>query len=114
MSDEFTASYNSKDATVLQDLELVANLEFLEINQLKIDRGLAMQDLIGGVYEYVDSIAFQPHARIYLLDHLATIEYVSYCLLHHVVLSSFQASIIYRRKRKTANDRPSGYDEECR
>ncbi|KAG8977121.1 Subunit of heteropentameric Replication factor C (RF-C) [Tulasnella sp. 427] len=55
MSDEFTASHN-------------------KINQLKVERGLAPQDLISGVYEYIDTIDFPPHTRIYLLDHLATTE----------------------------------------
>ncbi|KAG8952185.1 Subunit of heteropentameric Replication factor C (RF-C) [Tulasnella sp. 408] len=55
MTDEFTASYN-------------------KINQLKMERGLALQDLIAGVYEYIDTIEFPPHTRIYLLDHLATTE----------------------------------------
>ncbi|KAG8911217.1 Subunit of heteropentameric Replication factor C (RF-C), partial [Tulasnella sp. 408] len=56
MTDEFTASYN-------------------KINQLKVERGLALQDLIAGVYEYIDTIEFPPHTRIYLLDHLATTEH---------------------------------------
>ncbi|KAG8977120.1 hypothetical protein FRB90_008911 [Tulasnella sp. 427] len=56
MSDEFTASHN-------------------KINQLKVERGLALQDLISGVYEYIDTIDFPPYTRIYLLDHLATTEH---------------------------------------
>ena len=46
------------------------------ISALKIDRGLALPDLINGAYEYIDTINFKPHARIYLLDFLATTEYV--------------------------------------
>jgi hypothetical protein len=48
----------------------------VEINALKTERGLALQDLIGGAYEYVETIDFKPHARIYLIDQLASTEYV--------------------------------------
>ncbi|KAH9036432.1 P-loop containing nucleoside triphosphate hydrolase protein [Lactarius hengduanensis] len=56
LSEEFTASHQ-------------------KINALKIDRGLALQDLLSGAYEYVDTIEFPPAARVYLLDQLATTEY---------------------------------------
>jgi hypothetical protein len=46
------------------------------ISAMKIERGLALQDLIIGAYDYVESIEFQPHARVYLLDSLATTEFV--------------------------------------
>jgi replication factor C subunit 3/5 len=45
------------------------------ISALKTERGLALQDLISGAYEYAETIEFKPHARIYLLDYLATTEY---------------------------------------
>ena len=41
---------------------------------MKTERGLALQDLINGAYEYIEDIEFKPHARIYLLDFLATTE----------------------------------------
>ena len=47
------------------------------ISALKTERGLALQDLLGGAYEYIETIEFKPHARVYLLDQLATTEYVS-------------------------------------
>ena len=47
------------------------------ITALKTERGLALPDLINGAYEYIETISFKPHARIYLLDFLATTEYVS-------------------------------------
>ena len=43
---------------------------------MKIERGLALQDLLNGAFEYIEELEFKPHARIYLLDFLATIEYV--------------------------------------
>jgi len=46
-----------------------------KINALKVDRGLALQDLLAGAYEYIDTLEFPPAARVYLLDQLATTEY---------------------------------------
>lgn len=45
------------------------------INKLKTERGLALQDLITGAYEYVETIDFPPQARVYLLDYMATTEW---------------------------------------
>ncbi|KAK7061052.1 Subunit of heteropentameric Replication factor C (RF-C) [Paramarasmius palmivorus] len=56
LSSEFTAAYQM-------------------ISKMKIERGLALQDLLTGAYEYVETIELKPHARIYLLDHLATTEH---------------------------------------
>ncbi|KAF8582774.1 P-loop containing nucleoside triphosphate hydrolase protein [Ramaria rubella] len=56
LSDEFTTSYQM-------------------INKLKTERGLALQDLITGAYEYVETIEFPPQARVYLLDYLAITEH---------------------------------------
>jgi len=56
LSDEFTASYSM-------------------ITKLKTERGLALQDLLTGAAEYIETIDFVPQARVYLLDHLATTEY---------------------------------------
>ena len=44
------------------------------ITALKTERGLALQDLLSGAYEYAETIDFKPHSRAYLLDFLATIE----------------------------------------
>jgi replication factor C subunit 3/5 len=44
------------------------------ISTMKTERGLALQDLINGAYEYVEGLDIKPHARIYLLDFLATTE----------------------------------------
>lgn len=56
LSDDFTTSYKM-------------------ISALKVERGLALPDLINGAYEYIETIDFKPHARIYLLDFLATTEH---------------------------------------
>lgn len=56
MADEFTTSYQM-------------------ITALKTERGLALQDLLIGAYEYIETIELPPAARVYLLDHLATTEH---------------------------------------
>jgi replication factor C subunit 3/5 len=43
---------------------------------MKTERGLALQDLLTGAYDYIENLELPAHARIYLLDHLATTEYV--------------------------------------
>ena len=44
------------------------------INALKSEQGLALQGLITGAYDYIDTIKFNPQARVYLLDQLASTE----------------------------------------
>ncbi|KAE9396868.1 P-loop containing nucleoside triphosphate hydrolase protein [Gymnopus androsaceus JB14] len=56
LSDEFTTAYHL-------------------MSTMKTERGLALQDLLSGVYDYIETIELKPHARVYLLDHLATTEY---------------------------------------
>ncbi|KZP19391.1 P-loop containing nucleoside triphosphate hydrolase protein [Athelia psychrophila] len=56
VSDEFTTSYNM-------------------ISAMKMEKGLALQDMLTGAYEYVETIDFKPQARVYLLDFLATTEH---------------------------------------
>ncbi|KAF8555967.1 DNA replication factor [Imleria badia] len=45
------------------------------ITAMKTERGLALQDLLSGAYEYVETIQFKPQARVYLLDFMSTIEH---------------------------------------
>jgi replication factor C subunit 3/5 len=44
---------------------------------MKVDRGLALQDLISGTYDYIEGLDFPPQTRVYILDQLATTEYAS-------------------------------------
>lgn len=48
------------------------------ISALKIERGLALPDLLNGAFEFIDGLQLKPAARVYLLDILATIE----CVVH--------------------------------
>jgi len=78
-----TEVYNCTGHPHPSDIETIVNSmladEFVTsyqmISALKTERGLALQDLITGAYEYVETIEFKPHARIYLLDYLATTEH---------------------------------------
>lgn len=73
MSDDFTTSYQREHASLLGRPHLTSGI--LEvISRLKTERGLALQDLITGAYEYVETIDFPPQSRVYLLDYLATTE----------------------------------------
>ncbi|KAF8825668.1 hypothetical protein HHX47_DHR6000095 [Lentinula edodes] len=78
-----TEIYNCTGSPHPSDIETIVKSmlsdEFTTAHQListmKTERGLALQDLLVGVYEYIETIEIKPHARIYLLDHLATTEY---------------------------------------
>ncbi|KIJ55338.1 hypothetical protein M422DRAFT_199503 [Sphaerobolus stellatus SS14] len=56
MTDEFTTAYQM-------------------ITKMKTERGLALQDLITGAYDYMETIDFPPQSRVYLLDFIATTEH---------------------------------------
>ncbi len=44
------------------------------ITSLKIERGLALQDLIAGAYDFLETVELPKQSRIYLLDHLGSCE----------------------------------------
>lgn len=46
------------------------------ISTLKADKGLALQDIIAGLYDYIATITFSAASRVYLLDQLAQVEWV--------------------------------------
>lgn len=69
------------------------------ISTMKTERGLALQDLLTGAYEYVESIELKPHARVYLLDYLATTEcVVSWFDPRILIQICFQAPAFYWRQ----------------
>ncbi|EIW67644.1 hypothetical protein TREMEDRAFT_69661 [Tremella mesenterica DSM 1558] len=45
------------------------------ITSLKLEKGLALQDLISGAYDFLQTIEMPPSARVYLLDHLGSCEH---------------------------------------
>ncbi|KAF7370525.1 Replication factor C subunit 3 [Mycena sanguinolenta] len=78
-----TEIYNCTGNPHPADIETIVNSmlsdEFMtaytRITTLKTERGLALQDLLTGAYDYVESLELKPHARIYILDHLAVTEH---------------------------------------
>ena len=67
----------SAPTSTVVDVNLIIGLV---ITALKTDRGLALQDLLAGAFEYIDTVEFPPAARVYLLDQLATTESVIFLL----------------------------------
>lgn len=88
LSDEFTAAFKSASSS----LRNAILINFTVINIMKTERGLALQDLLTGTYEYIETIELKPHARIYLLDFLATLEYIT--LFTSVIYAHIHASDI--------------------
>ncbi|KAI0289457.1 P-loop containing nucleoside triphosphate hydrolase protein [Russula brevipes] len=56
------------------DIEVIVNSMLTE-EFTTSHQSLALQDLLAGTFEYIDTIEFPPAARVYLLDQLATTEY---------------------------------------
>ncbi|KNZ47471.1 replication factor C subunit 3/5 [Puccinia sorghi] len=48
---------------------------FKRIQDIKINYGLALQDIISGIYDYLRTIVFERNAQIYILDQLSQIEH---------------------------------------
>ena len=46
----------------------------LDVEKLKREAGLALQDIISEIYYYILAIEFPPDTRIFLLENLAEIE----------------------------------------
>jgi hypothetical protein len=59
-------------------LEFEANSFHLKlgISTLKAEKGLALQDIIQGIYDFAATVEFSKVTRVYFLDQLAQVEYV--------------------------------------
>jgi replication factor C subunit 3/5 len=44
------------------------------ITTLKVERGLALQDLISGTYDFLQTVDLPTQSRVFLLDHLGSCE----------------------------------------
>ena len=49
--------------------------EILGISSLKATKGLALQDIIAGIYDFISTVAFPATTRIYILDQIAQVEH---------------------------------------
>ncbi|GAA6029938.1 hypothetical protein JCM8097_009178 [Rhodosporidiobolus ruineniae] len=48
---------------------------YQRISSLKSEKGLALQDIIQGIYDYAATVDFVPQTRVYFLDQLAQVEH---------------------------------------
>ncbi|KAH7105818.1 P-loop containing nucleoside triphosphate hydrolase protein [Auriculariales sp. MPI-PUGE-AT-0066] len=75
--------YNCTGAPHPADIETVVEsmmkqditTAYERISKLRIERGIALQDMITGIYDFIYEVDFPVQSRVYLLDHLATAEY---------------------------------------
>ena len=64
------------------------------IQTLRVEKGLALTDLLTGMHALVLSLELPPPARVFLLDHMAQIEYrLSTNASERVQLSALLASV---------------------
>ena len=90
-SEEFASSLKSTPLSHLRSLTA--------INTLRIQKGLALQDILGAVYEALQELELKPQTRVFILDLLATIEHrLSMGATEKIQVSAMVAGI------KTAND----------
>lgn len=71
MSDEFGTSFDCESCRWENH---TAMLRTIVITSLKLDKGLALQDLIAGAYDFLETVELPPQSRVYLLDHLGSTE----------------------------------------
>lgn len=69
MSDEFGTAFSRKLTSTAQFCQLTPG-----ITALKTDKGLALQDLIAGAYDFLETVELPVQSRVYLLDHLGQAE----------------------------------------
>lgn len=85
-----------------------------DISTLKADKGLALQDIIAGIYDFIATVEFSAPTRVYLLDQLAQVE----CVLRIFstrALAEFvraQAPFVDGREREAAAHGVAGGDED--
>ncbi|KAG2222165.1 hypothetical protein INT45_007182 [Circinella minor] len=78
-----TAIYNCTGHPHPQDIERIVtwmlsdefSTIYSNVEKLKREAGLALQDIISEIYYYILAIEFPPDTRIFLLENLAEIEY---------------------------------------
>jgi replication factor C subunit 3/5 len=50
-------------------------VSFSHITSIKTSQGLALQDMISSIYDFLSTVELPGHARVYLLDTLASVEH---------------------------------------
>ena len=75
-------------------LEQEFTTAFHTVQTLRIDKGMALPDLLTGMLDLVMSLELPPHARVYILDQMAQIEYrLSTNASERIQLSALLASV---------------------
>ena len=74
MNEEFEVAFRRALGGQCASSELILVSLCTGISAIKIDKGLALQDIISGIYDYVQTIELPSQSRVYLLDHLAHVE----------------------------------------
>ena len=75
-------------------LEQEFTTAFHTVQTLRIDKGMALPDLLTGMHDLVMSLELPPHARVYILDQMAQIEYrLSTNASERIQLSALLASV---------------------
>lgn len=118
MNDSFETSYNRASLPRLALRSPLTSLGGTDISSLKINKGLALQDILAGVYDYIATVEFAPQTRVYLLDQLGQVEFVPLPSLATLVLltksSNEQAPPLDRRLGETAIDGAARRDQDVR
>ncbi|KAF8315385.1 P-loop containing nucleoside triphosphate hydrolase protein [Clavulina sp. PMI_390] len=82
-----TAVYNCTGTPHPDDIEVIIHAMmsddfttcYRRITSIKIDKGLALQDLLTATHQYIDRLDLPKQSRVYLLTELANIEYRISC-----------------------------------
>lgn len=103
MNEEFQTSFKRRSSITLQVIPCFADSPFFSagIQDIKIDYGLALQDVITGIYDYLRTVDIGNAAQIYLLDQLASIECVFTPLVANLSLETYLLSLEYRHRLST-------------
>ncbi|KIY49968.1 P-loop containing nucleoside triphosphate hydrolase protein [Fistulina hepatica ATCC 64428] len=78
-----TEIYNCTGSPHPADIETIVNsmlgdeftVSYKMISAMKVERGLALPDLLTGAFDYIETLQLKPQTRMYLLDLLATTEH---------------------------------------
>jgi replication factor C subunit 3/5 len=75
MNAEFTTAYKRESIRPCNK-GIIYSLSFIlaDVSDLKVAKGMALADMVNGIYDCIQTINLPPQSQIYLLDQLAQIE----------------------------------------
>ncbi|PWN93703.1 putative RFC3-DNA replication factor C, 40 kDa subunit [Acaromyces ingoldii] len=75
----YNCTGNPHPADVEKIVDTMMNAEFTtahkHVSELKVSKGMALADMVNGIYDIISTYKLPPQTRIYLLDQLAQIEH---------------------------------------